>query len=66
MIYFYLFDGYISINDDHIGRIVMFKIYEENDKIIADFKERSQIKSYSKSIRTEKRIIKSLDDFKKK
>ncbi len=40
----YNLDGYISINDDLIGRIVMFKICEENDKIITDFKGRKSNK----------------------
>lgn len=63
---YYNLDGYISINDDRIGRIVMFKLNEENDRIIADFKERSQIRSISNPIRTDKKIIRSLEDFKKK
>ena len=34
---------YISINDDMIGRIVSFKIYEKDNKIFADFNEAYQI-----------------------
>jgi len=63
---YYNLDGYISINDDRTGRIVMFKIYQEDDKIIADFNERSQIKSISSSNRIKKINIKSLDDFNKR
>ena len=35
--YYKLDNHYISINDDRIGRIVSFKIYEKDNKIFAHF-----------------------------
>jgi len=40
--YYTLYDNYISINDDRFGRIVSFKLYYNNDKLMADFMEANQ------------------------
>jgi hypothetical protein len=36
---YYILNDYISINDDRMGRIVSFKIYEEKGEILVDFME---------------------------
>lgn len=62
---YYKFGEFISINDDRVGRIVSFKIYEHDNQMFADFVETSQISSMCKRIRNNK-IISSLADFEKK
>jgi hypothetical protein len=62
---YYNLNGYISINDDRIGRIVSFKLYEENKEIMVDFKEALQIFPLNSS-RHYTKTITSLDDFKNK
>jgi len=56
---------YISINDDRIGRIVSFKLYEKDDEIFADFKEARQLFPLNSTNHKTKTII-SLEDFKEK
>lgn len=62
---YYIKDDYICINDDRMCRIVSFKIYENNNEILADFNEANHIfplnTKYHKTL-----VIKSLEDFKKK
>ena len=63
----YYNDGnYISINDDRMGRIVSFKIYEENNIIMADFKEAHRSNPLNTTSRYKTVIIESLEDFNKK
>ena len=63
----YYNDGnYISINDDRMGRIVSFKIYQENNKIMADFKEAHRSDPLNTSSRYKTVIIESVKDFDKK
>jgi len=62
---YYLLNDYISINDDRIGRIVSFKIYEENGEILVDFKEASRFNPLISS-RFRTTNITSLDDFNEK
>jgi hypothetical protein len=40
---YYSNDDYISINDDRMGRIVSFKLYEKDGEIMVDFKEGSKL-----------------------
>ena len=61
---FYKLNDYISINDDRIGRIVSFKIYEENGEIIADFIETTRLFPLEKS-RHQRYQIENLKQFKK-
>jgi len=63
---YYYKNGYIAINDDRIGRIEMFKLYEKNNKIYVDFKEISQIEAITNINRNETKIIRSLNDFRNK
>jgi len=55
---------YLAINDDRVGRIVLFKLYNDNSNIIADFMEISQIQTLNRPIRTERIKINSYEDFK--
>ena len=56
---------YISINDDRIGRIVSFKIYEKDDEIFADFNEAHKIQPLNTK-KHKTKVIRSLEDFKNK
>lgn len=62
---YYIDDDYISINDDRIGRIVSFKLYEKDNNIYVDFIEARRsyplITSNHKTI-----IIETFEDFKEK
>ena len=58
-------DNYISINDDRIGRIVSFKLYEKDDKIFADFNEAHKIQPLNTK-KHKTKVIRSLEDFKNK
>jgi hypothetical protein len=62
---YYISNDYISINDDRMGRIVSFKIYEEKGEILVDFMEGYKYYPY---ITSRHRItnITSLEDFKEK
>lgn len=62
---YYSLNDYISINDDRIGRIVSFKLYLDNSKIVADFKEAHQLFPLNSTNHKTKTII-SLEDFKEK
>ena len=61
----YISNYYISINDDRIGRIVSFKLYEKDGEILVDFKEAKQIVPMISS-RCRTTNITSLEDFKEK
>ena len=62
---YYILNDYISINDDRFGRIVSFKLYEENNIIMADFKEAHRsFPLISSNYKTKN--IESLEDFKNK
>ncbi len=64
---YYNMNGYIAINDDRIGRIVMFKLFlNEKGVLKVLFKEKSQITALNATIRSDEKTIKSLDDFKEK
>ena len=56
---------YISINDDRIGRIDSFKIYEKDNKIFADFNEAYQIFPLNTK-KHKTKVITSFEDFKNK
>jgi hypothetical protein len=56
---------YISINDDRIGRIVSFKLYEKDDEIFADFNEAHKIQPLNTK-KHKTKVITSLEDFKNK
>jgi phosphodiesterase/alkaline phosphatase D-like protein len=58
-------DNYISINDDRIGRIVSFKLYEKDDEIFADFNEANKIQPLNTK-KHKTKVITSLEDFKNK
>ena len=62
---YYLMDGYTSIHDDRIGKIISFKLFQENNEIKVEFKQAHQILPFvsSKHYIT---TIKSFDDFKTK
>jgi hypothetical protein len=62
---YYNSDNYISINDDRIGRIVSFKIYEKDDEIFADFNEAHKIQPLNTK-KHKTKVIRSLEDFKNK
>lgn len=62
---YYNSENYISINDDRIGRIVSFKIYEKDNKIFADFNEAYQIFPLNTK-KHKTKVITSLEDFKNK
>ena len=62
---YYNLNDYISIHDDRIGRIVSFKLYLDNCKIVADFKEARQLFPLNSTNHKTKTII-SLEDFKEK
>ena len=62
---YYIFNDYNSIHDDRIGRIVSFKLYLNNGKILADFKEARQLFPLN-SINHKTKTIISLEDFKEK
>ena len=62
---YYYFNDYISINDDRMGRIVSFKVYEKNNTIYADFKEAHQSYPLNTSFFITKEIY-SFEDFKNK
>ncbi len=62
---YYILNDYISINDDRMGRIVSFKIYEKNEEILVNFMEANQFNPYITS-RYRTTNIKSLEDFKEK
>lgn len=62
---YYKSGEFISINDDRTGRVVSFKIYENNKEIFVDFTETSQISSLGK-YRSRTKTIHSLIDFQKK
>ena len=53
------------INDDRVGRVVSFKIYEYEKQLFVDFAETSQTFS-SRLYRSKTKIINSFEDFKKK
>ena len=53
----------IAIADDRVGRILSFKLYEENEIVYADFKESYEIIHDSSPIRYRKNVIASLEDF---
>lgn len=62
---FYYIDDYLSINDDRFGRVVSFKLYEENKNIYVDFKDKC--KYNDKNNRNIKNVnIISLEDFQEK
>lgn len=64
---YYNKNGYIAINDDRIGRTVMFKLFlNEKGVLKVLFKEKSQITALNATIRSDEKTIKSLDDFKEK
>lgn len=65
---YYFHNGYNAINDDRVGRIVMFKIYESDNKVYADFRETSQVLSYyyGCALRSANKEIKSVEDFNQK
>ena len=56
---------YISINDDRIGRIVSFKLYEKDDEIFADFNEANKIQPLNTK-KHKTKVITSFEDFKNK
>ena len=62
---YYLLNDYISINDDRMGRIISFKLFENDGEILVEFKEGYR---YSPYISTRHRTINitSLEDFKEK
>ena len=62
---YYISNDYISINDDRMGRIVSFKIYEKNGEILVDFMEGYRYYPYISS-RYRTTNITSLEDFKEK
>lgn len=62
---YYIDDDYISINDDRIGRIVSFKLYEKDNNIYVDFKEGWR-SSPLILLNHKTYIIKSFEDFKEK
>ncbi len=62
---YYISDNYISINDDRIGRIVSFKLYEKDDEILADFNEAHKIQPLNTK-KHKTKVITSLEDFKNK
>jgi len=62
---YYKYNEYISIKDDRVGRIVSFKIYQNKDKIIAEFNESSQITPFI-TIKNYKTSITSVEEFKTK
>ena len=62
---YYNSENYISINDDRIGRIVSFKIYEKDDEIFADFNEAHKIQPLNTK-KHKTKVITSLEDFKNK
>ena len=60
---YYKSNEYICINDDRLGRIVSFKLYQEKNEIIANFNEAHQ--SYPLNTSNYKsKIITSFEDFK--
>jgi len=62
---YYLLNDYISINDDRMGRIVSFKLFENDGEILVEFKEAIRIfPMISSKYRTTN--ITSLEDFKEK
>lgn len=62
---YYSLDDYIAINDDRVGRTVMFKLANNNNEITVDFKEINR--SFGNSIlRSRTQNIESLNDFEKK
>lgn len=63
---YYKSGEYISINDDRIGRVVSFKIYEYYEQLFVDFAETSQISSLNNNNRSRTKTIYSYDDFQKK
>jgi hypothetical protein len=62
---YYLLNDYISINDDRMGRIVSFKLYNKDGEILVDFKEAYRYSPYISS-RFRTTNITSLEDFKEK
>ncbi len=64
---YYNKNGYIAINDDRIGRTVMFKLFlNEKGVLKVLFREISQISALNTTIRSDEKTIKSLADFKEK
>ena len=63
--YYKLYDDYISIKDDRMGRIVSFKLFQQNDELIATFNEAWQTYPLNTSRHITKNIS-SLEDFKTK
>ncbi len=62
---YYLIDDYIAINDDRVGRTVMFKLTDKSNEIIVDFKEVNR--SFGNStLRRKTENIESSSDFEKK
>ena len=59
---YYILNDYISINDDRMGRIVSFKLYEKNNIIMVDFKEAHRSYPLNSSRHITKNI-ESLEDF---
>ena len=53
----------IAIADDRVGRILSFKLYEENEIVYADFKESSKTIHVSSYDRYRKNVIASFEDF---
>jgi len=56
---------WVSINDDRVGRVVSFKVYEYEKKLFVDFSETSQTFS-SRVYRSKTKTINSFEDFEKK
>jgi len=63
---YYLFNDFISINDDRMSRIVSFKIYEKDNKILVDFRETYRYYNPYVYYNSKTKTIDSLEDFKKK
>ena len=63
---YYLFNDFISINDDRMNRIVSFKIYEKDNEILADFRETYRYYNPNVYYNSKTMTINSLEDFKKK
>lgn len=58
-------DDCFCINDDRVGRVVSFKVYEYEKQLFVDFAETSQTFSL-RVYRSKTKTINSFEDFEKK
>lgn len=63
---YYIFDDFVSINDDRLSRVVSFKIYVKDNEILADFRETYRYYNPYVYYNSKTNIINSLEDFKNK